>query len=125
MVPIRRESIIEKVMARILVEDHGYRINGVPSPCHIWQGPTSGDGKGGGYGRMSLNGQTVAVHLVVYTHYFGYIPSTKQIDHLCNVRLCCNWQHLELVSHKRNQKRRAQRAKESVVSPTLPWRLAA
>lgn len=121
----RRESILDKVMARIFIEDRGFILDGQPSPCHIWQGPTSGEGKGGGYGRMSLNGQTVAVHLVVYTHYFGYIPSTKQIDHLCNVRLCCNPVHLELVTHKRNQKRRAQRAKLTVTPFVDTYALAA
>lgn len=114
-------------MERIFEEDHGFTIDGKPSLCQIWQGPTSGTGRGGGYPRMSLNGRTVAVHLVVYTHYCGYIPGNKQVDHLCNNRLCCNWQHLELVSHLKNQKRRAQRAKESinVGLPTLPLRLAA
>lgn len=119
----RRSAILDRIMERVLVEDRGYQVNGVPSPCHIWQGPTSGEGKGGGYGRMSLNAQTVAVHLVVYTHYFGYIPGKKQIDHLCNIRLCCNPGHLELVTHLRNQKRRAARA--SVRSPTLQLRMAA
>ncbi|MFV0357781.1 MAG: HNH endonuclease signature motif containing protein [Bacteroides thetaiotaomicron] len=94
-----------------MIEDLGhFDESGNPSPCHIWQGPDSGEGKGGGYGRMSLNGQTVAVHLVVYTHWFGYIPGKKQIDHLCNNRKCCNPYHLEMVTHKTNQKRRAARA---------------
>jgi hypothetical protein len=106
----RRSSILDRIMERVLVEDYGFLLNGKPSPCHIWQGPTSGEGKGGGYGRMSLNAQTVAVHLVVYTHYFGYIPGKKQIDHLCNQRLCCNPVHLELVTHLRNQRRRAARS---------------
>lgn len=75
-------------------------------------GPTSGTGKGGGYGRMSLFGQIVAVHLVAYTHYFGYIPGKKQIDHLCNNRLCCNPAHLEMVTHLENQRRRDARRKE-------------
>ena len=57
------------------------------------------------------NGQTVAVHLVVYVHYYGYMPSKKQIDHLCNQRLCCNPSHLEMVSHIENQKRRVNRTK--------------
>ncbi len=107
----RRISIIERIMERVLVVDMGFEMDGMPSPCHIWQGPTSGEGKGGGYGRMSLNGQTVAVHLVVFTHYFGYIPGKKQIDHLCFNRLCCNPVHLELVSHIKNQRRRAARSK--------------
>jgi hypothetical protein len=120
----RRASILDRIMERVLVEDHGFRLDGKPSPCHVWQGPTSGEGKGGGYGRMSLNGQTVAVHLVVYTHYFGYIPGKKQIDHLCNVRLCCNQAHLELVSHIKNQRRRAARA-GNVGKPTVALRMAA
>lgn len=107
----RRESIITKVQRRCRVEDTGFILNGEPSPCHIWTGPTSGTGRGGGYGRMCLDGQTVAVHLVVFTHYHGYIPGKKQLDHLCNRRLCCNEQHLELTTHLRNQRRRAQRAK--------------
>lgn len=108
----RRTSILDRIMERVLVTDMGFQMEGMPSPCHIWTGPTSGEGKGGGYGRMSLNGQTVAVHLVVFTHYFGYIPGKKQVDHLCNHRLCCNPVHLELVSHLKNQRRRASRAKE-------------
>lgn len=108
----RKDKIIQKIEARCLIVDMGYEIDGVPSPCHIWQGPDSGSGRGGGYGRMSLDGQTVAVHLVAFTHYFGYIPSKKQVDHKCNERLCCNPQHLELVTNLQNQRRRAARTKE-------------
>ena len=107
----RREDILNRILQRVEVIDLGSLLDGQSSPCHIWQGPTSGEGKGGGYGRMSLNGQTVAVHLVIFTHYYGYIPGKKQIDHLCNNRLCCNHLHLEMVSHLTNQRRRAQRAK--------------
>lgn len=103
----RRATIIERIYQRVEVRDMGY----AGSPCHIWTGPDSGSGRGGGYGRMSLNGQTVAVHLVVFTHFFGFIPGKKQIDHLCNNRLCCNPAHLEMVSHLRNQRRRDARSK--------------
>ena len=108
----RRNGIIKRIYERVMVVDNGFVIDWRPSPCHIWQGPTSGEGRGGGYGRMSLNGQTVAVHLVVYSHFYGYIPGKKQIDHLCNNRLCCNPLHLEMVTHKTNQKRRAARSKD-------------
>ena len=110
----RRDEIMARIYERVEVRDLGFVLDDKPSPCHIWTGPDSGTGKGGGYGRMSLNSQTVAVHLVVYTHYFGYIPGKKQIDHRCNNRLCCNPAHLEMVSHITNQRRRAQRAKENV-----------
>ena len=109
----RREFILNRIYERVEVQDLGFVQGGQPSPCHIWTGPDSGDGKGGGYSRMSLNSQTVAVHLVVYTHYYGYIPGKKQIDHLCNNRRCCNPVHLEMVTHLTNQKRRAKRAKEN------------
>lgn len=107
----RREKTIEKIQQRLTTKDCGYL-----TPCHVWTGPTSGSGRGGGYGRMSLNSQTVAVHLVVYTHFFGYIPGKKQIDHKCNNRLCCNPDHLEMVSHKENQKRRVMRKKQILES---------
>jgi hypothetical protein len=110
----RRLSIMERIYERVIVEDRGFILDDQPSPCHIWQGPTSGEGRGGGYGRMSLNSQTVATHLVVYTHYYGYIPGKKQIDHKCNNRLCVNPAHLQMVSHLRNQRLRAKRAKETI-----------
>lgn len=94
----RALQIMSRVRARIEV----CRVTG----CWVWQGPTSGDGRGGGYGRMSLNGQTVAVHRVVFTHYYGYIPGRKHIDHKCGNRLCCNPLHLEMVSHRENMRRR-------------------
>lgn len=109
----RRGVVIARIYERVEVRDLGHIVDGQPSPCHIWTGPDSGTGKGGGYGRMSLNSQTVAVHLVVYTHYYGYIPGKKQVDHKCNNRLCCNPSHLELMSHLRNQRLRAKRAKEN------------
>lgn len=107
----RRQDILDRIAQRVDIRHLGYLINNIPSPCHIWTGPTSGEGRGGGYGRMSLNGQTVAVHLVIFTHYYGYIPGKKQVDHLCNNRLCCNPLHLEMVTHKVNQIRRADRAR--------------
>lgn len=105
----RRMTIIEKIEARCDILDTGFFIDGQPSPCHLWTGPTSGNGRGGGYGRMSLDRQTVAVHLVAFTHYHGYIPGKKQVDHKCFQRLCCNPMHLELVTHLQNQKRRDER----------------
>lgn len=87
------------------------------TPCWLWQGPTSGSGykpheapkkgRGHGYPRMSLDGSTTAVHLVMFTLFHGYIPGRKQVDHLCKNRCCVNPDHLELVTHKQNQKRRA------------------
>jgi Schitoviridae HNH endonuclease len=94
----RRHSVLEKIMACVDICDL--------SGCWVWQGSHSGTGRGGGYPRMKLDGQTVAVHRVSYTHFYGYVPGKKQIDHLCRNRLCVNPHHLEMVTHKENQRRR-------------------
>ena len=94
----RRSEIHQKVYANVRIDPE--------TGCHIWQGSDSGNGRGGGYPRMCLNGQTVAVHRVMYTHVHGYIPGKKQIDHLCRNRMCVNPNHLEMVTHRENQRRR-------------------
>ena len=55
---------------------------------------------------MNLDGQTVAVHRVMFTNFYGYIPGKKQIDHVCRNRMCVNPHHLQMVTHKENQRRR-------------------
>jgi len=103
----RRDNIFHRVMKRVEIASAGYK-----TPCWLWTGPLSGtpDGsrekRGGGYPRMTLNSYTVAVHRVMYTHEYGYIPAKKQIDHKCRNRNCVNPRHLEMVSHKENCKRR-------------------
>lgn len=111
----RRRQIIEKIAARTEVVD-----GPLDTPCFIWTGPTSGHGRGGGYPRMCLDGQTVAVHLVAWTNVHGFIPGKKQIDHRCRNRLCVNPAHLELVTHRENQKRRAKAARLSVPMGAAP-----
>lgn len=100
----RRDAISQKIMQRIKI-DPAITFEG--TPCWQWTGPTSGEGRGGGYPRMCLDGQTVAVHRVMYINTFGYVPGKKQIDHKCRNRCCVNPAHLEKVTHKQNQKRRA------------------
>ena len=109
----RRTDIGKKISSNISVVHMGFEINGVPSPCHIWTGSHSGNGRGGGYPRMSLDGQTVAVHIVAFTNKNGFVPGKKQIDHMCNNRMCVNPDHLQMVTHKKNQKLRIQRSRKA------------
>ena len=109
----RRTDIHNKIMAKVVAQFTGFYIRGAPSYCHIWQGSDSGTGRGGGYPRMSLDGQTVAVHIVSFVNKNGFVPGKKQIDHLCNNRRCVNPDHLEMVTHKTNQKRKVERARAS------------
>lgn len=108
-------------MENVVIRYLGFRLNGRQDPCHIWQGSDSGTGRGGGYPRMSLNGQTVAVHIVSFVNKNGFVPGKKQIDHLCNNRMCVNPDHLEMVTHKENQRRRDARKQEKANAkiPTL------
>lgn len=103
----RRDRIRMLVMGRIEIVDMGYvDEHGCKSSCHIWTGPDSGSGRGGDYPRMALDGQTMAVHKVAWTNEHGIIPGKKQLDHKCHVRRCVRDDHLEMVTHKQNQKRR-------------------
>lgn len=94
----RRDRIRAKIAARVVVTDGG---------CQIWAGATSGKrGRGAGYPRMSLDGGTMAVHIVAWVIENGPVPPKKQIDHVCRNRLCINPDHLEMVTHLANQRRR-------------------
>lgn len=77
--------------------------------CLVWQGPTSGSGRGGSYGRFSFQGATASVHRTVWELVYGPIPPRKQLDHECENRRCCNPFHLQPMTHKKNQKLRDQR----------------
>jgi hypothetical protein len=105
----RRDRIKAKIAARVRIED-----GPLDTPCHIWTGPTSGDGRGGGYARMNLDGGTVAVHITAWVCEHGPIPPRKQLDHRCRRRLCVNEEHLEMVTHKKNQRRRDEAQREEM-----------
>ncbi len=100
----RRADIERRVQQRVEVD--------AETGCWIWAGPTSGlqngcrKTRGGGYPRMALDGATVAVHRVMWVNRNGYIPPKKQIDHKCTNRKCVNPDHLEMVTHLQNQRRR-------------------
>lgn len=100
----RRESIIERIVRRTLVDE--------ATGCWIWQGPTSGNGRGGGYPRMCLDGQTVAVHRAMFVCVHGYVPGKRQIDHDCRNRMCVNPDHLLNLTHKQNQRKRDRARRE-------------
>ena len=106
----RRLRILEKIRANVTIEDRPRP--GQARPCWVWNGPDSGNGRGGGYPRMKLDGQTVAVHRVVFTHFHGYVPGRKQIDHTCRTRRCVSPHHLEMVTHRQNMKRRDRAAQK-------------
>ena len=78
------------------------RDNSVPvteSGCWLWLGRLMKNG----YGAASRPYRTA--HRLSYVAFKGAIPKDLEIDHLCNVRLCVNPEHLELVTHAENMAR--------------------
>ena len=71
--------------------------------CLAWSGATSC-----GYGRISVNGQTVYTHVLSFwAANGGFLPEENQftgldISHLCGNSLCCRAEHLSLASTRVN-----------------------
>jgi hypothetical protein len=67
--------------------------------CWLWQG-----GLVHGYGKTSINNKTQRVHRVVYELVMGQISDDTNVLHKCDVRHCCNPEHLWLGTHYDNRK---------------------
>jgi hypothetical protein len=89
----------EWVRYRVKEADRGHS-----SPCWIWQSGVDNSGYGTSPGTRILPPHTRA-HRIAYAAFVGPIPDGFEIDHLCNVRLCCNPAHLEAVTKEENNRR--------------------
>jgi hypothetical protein len=45
------------------------------------------------------------VHSVLFQIVRGALPAGKELDHLCRHHPCCDWEHLEAVTHAVNMRR--------------------
>lgn len=79
---------------------HSKTIHG-PGGCLLWTGAVSGSG----YGRMWFRGKMESAHRLAYEDAAGPIPDGFQVDHLCSVRACVYWGHLEAVTPRENARR--------------------
>lgn len=73
--------------------------------CWEWTGQWS---TGNGYGKIRIGKQCRVVHRVVYGILvcpLAAVDYTRQLDHLCRNRRCCNPAHLEPVTPKENTRR--------------------
>ena len=69
------------------------------TPCLIWQGARNR----GGYG--VYNGgphKTIRVHRTMWEHRYGQIAEGMHICHKCDVRACCNVDHMFIGSNADN-----------------------
>ena len=62
--------------------------------CWIWPYAMSNAGYG------SFNGRTA--HEIIYKFIKGKISINCELDHKCRNRLCCNPEHMQIVSHAVN-----------------------
>ena len=82
--------MIEKIASRVRHDE--------VSGCMVW----TGDKTSNGYGRMVVDGKRKRVHRLMYERVNGEIPDSMVIDHVCRNRLCCNPEHLRVVSNREN-----------------------
>lgn len=66
--------------------------------CWLWRGSATKDG----YGQIRVGRAVRVVHRVAYTAANGPIPRGMVVRHKCDVRLCCNPDHLEIGTHEDN-----------------------
>lgn len=69
--------------------------------CWIWTGAIHKTG----YGQVKWKGKSTVAHRVVYELVKGLIPAGLVLDHTCNVKLCVNPDHLDLVTYSINTQR--------------------
>lgn len=70
--------------------------------CWLWQGPPNGSG----YGTFRLGEQVIGAHVMSVMLDGRDIPDGMEVDHLCFTPMCARPDHLEVVTHDENQRRR-------------------
>jgi hypothetical protein len=62
-----------------------------------------------GYGSIMIDGKKHKAHRVVWQLMYGEIPYGMEVLHSCDVKSCCNINHLRLGTHAENMKEASQR----------------
>lgn len=68
--------------------------------CWIWCGAINGSG----YGVVRIPGvrSPKMAHRAAWEAINGPVPPGMEVDHICNVRACCNPDHLQCITHAEN-----------------------
>ena len=77
-------------------------LNADLGPCWLWLGCLNV-----GYAYVTIDGENELVHRHLYQVHVGPVPEGRELDHLCRVRRCVNYWHLEPVTRAVNLQRGA------------------
>lgn len=93
----------------------------VPQEEHwVWIG-----GMSSGYGIMNYKGTQYPCHRAAWLLFKGPIPEGLEVDHLCRMRICCNPDHLEPVTHAENMRRKPKKQDGVWMEELRKWELFA
>jgi hypothetical protein len=87
-----RGTIAFRLYSRVKVDPEG--------GCFNWTGAVSNK-----YGSLYYDGRMQKTHRIAWLLKNWEIPKGKDLDHLCRNTLCCNTDHLEVVSRSENLRR--------------------
>ena len=111
----RREARV-RLMGFVTIDEDG---------CWLFDGSTSGDGRGGGYGRLRFRGQYWAAHRLAFLAFKGPLLPCRHVGHCCPdknppARRCINPEHIEQMSPVKNQRQRVRQMRERGVDRRRP-----
>lgn len=76
--------------------------------CLLWNGNKSVSG----YGLLGVSKHNVRAHRLAFYFANGYFPPAGDVvGHKCDVKLCCNPEHLEHITHKENMRQMKERGR--------------
>src|SRR6266581_1432000 len=107
--PRKYTCMQERIIANGVVSEDSF-YNG--TPCWIWTGATTTNRSGKRYGKINIRIKrgpnkgkikSAKAHRESIKAFTGRVLTTKSVArHLCNLTLCCNWEHLIGGSQRKN-----------------------
>jgi hypothetical protein len=89
--PAHKVPLADRLTSRLVEQD-----GPLPTPCMIWTGSRNQ----GGYGQIALGETMIGTHRAAWTLAHGNIPAGYHVHHECEVRACCNVDHLSLMTRR-------------------------